>query len=174
MKRLRLAGHIRRPKPEEIRSLAAEEYMRLNEEETADIAVLLDSILGQIERLDDLSIPEIAVRYGNRNKGHRPTADEDPFNAFIRKCRVEGAPAGKLAGKTVGLKDNIRLAGIPMTNASRLLHDYVPSIDATVAERLLDAGATIVGKLNMDNFSMGGTSETSDFGAPRNPRNPDY
>ena len=174
MKRLRLAGHIRRPKPEEIRSLAAEEYMRLNEEETADIAMLLDSILGQIERLDDLSIPEIAVRYGKRDKGHRPTADEDPFNAFIRKCRVEGAPAGKLAGKTVGLKDNIRLAGIPMTNASRLLHDYVPTIDATVAERLLDAGATIVGKLNMDNFSMGGTSETSDFGAPRNPRNPDY
>ena len=154
--------------------MAASEYMRLTEEETVDLATLIDSILRQIERLDDLSIPELEVKYRDRDKGYRPTAEEDPYNAFIRKCRVEGAPRGKLTGKTVGLKDNIRLAGIPMTNASRLMHEYVPSIDATVAERLLDAGATIVGKLNMDNFSMGGTSETSDFGAPRNPHNPDY
>ena len=154
--------------------MAASEYMRLTEEETVDLATLIDSILRQIERLDDLSIPELEVKYRDRDKGYRPTAEEDPYNAFIRKCRVEGAPRGKLTGKTVGLKDNIRLAGIPMTNASRLMHEYVPSIDATVAERLLDAGATIVGKLNMDNFSMGGTSETSDFGAPRNPHNSNY
>ena len=174
MKRLRLAGRIRRPKAEQIRSLAASEYMTLDEDETADIAALVDSILSQIERLDDMSVPEIEVKYRSRDKGCRPTAEEDPYNAFIRKCSVKGAAEGKLAGKTVGLKDNIRLAGIPMTNASRLMHEYVPSIDATVAERLLDASATIVGKLNMDNFSMGGTSETSDFGAPRNPHNPDY
>ena len=174
MKRHRLAGGIRRPKLEEIQSLAASEYMRLTEEESADLASLIDSILGQIERLDDMSIPELEVKYRDRDKGRRPTPEEDPYNAFIRRCRVEGASRGKLAGKTVGLKDNIRLAGIPMTNASRLIAEYVPAIDATVAERLLDAGATIVGKLNMDCFSMGGTSETSDFGAPRNPHNPGY
>ena len=174
VKRHRLAGHIRRPKAEEIRALAAGEYMRLTEEEALDLATLIDSILGRIERLDDMAIPEIAVRYRDRDQGRRPTPEEDPHNAFIRKCRVEGARRGPLAGKTVGLKDNIRLAGVPMTNASRLLHQYVPSVDATVAERLLDAGATIVGKLNMDCFSMGGTSETSDFGAPRNPHDPDY
>ena len=174
MKRLRLAGRIRRPKAEQIRTLAASEYMTLGEDETADVAALVDSILSQIERLDDMSVPEIEVKYPSRDKGCRPTAEENPYNAFIQRCSVKGAPEGKLAGKTVGLKDNIRLAGIPMTNASRLMHEYVPSIDATVVERLLDAGATIVGKLNMDNFSMGGTSETSDFGAPRNPHNPDY
>jgi amidase len=148
--------------------------MRLTDEETVDLVALIDSILGQIERLDDIWIPEIGVKYRNRDKGCRPTEEEDPHNAFIRKCFVEGAPKGKLLGKTVGLKDSIRLAGIPMTNASRLMHEYIPSIDATVAERLLDAGANIIGKLNMDNFSMGGTSETSDFGAPRNPCNTDY
>ena len=172
MKRHRLAGGIRRPKLEEIQSLAASEYMRLTEEESADLASLIDSILGQIERLDDMSIPEPEVKYRDRDRGRRPTPEEDPYNAFIRRCRVEGASRGKLSGKTVGLKDNIRLAGIPMTNASRLIAEYVPAIDATVAERLLDAGATIVGKLNMDCFSMGGTGETSDFGAPRNPHNP--
>ena len=61
-----------------------------------------------------------------------------------------------------------------MTNASRLGEHYIPAIDATVVTKLLDAGAIIVGKLNMDDFSFSGTSETSFFGAVRNPINPDY
>jgi amidase len=77
-------------------------------------------------------------------------------------------------GKAVGLKDNIRLAGIPMTNGSALLADYTPSVDAVVVERLLDAGAVIVGKLNMDDFAFSGTSETSAFGCIGNPVNPEY
>ena len=100
--------------------------------------------------------------------------EEDPYNAFIRRCRVVGRPTGRLAGRTVGLKDNIRLAGVPMTNGSRLLEHYVPDVDAVVVERLLDAGAVIVGKLNMDDMGFAGTSETSAFGVVRNPRNPAF
>jgi amidase len=174
MKRTRLSGLIRRPTPDEIRSLAETEYMNLTDDEVSDLATLIDGMLREIDRLDDLSVPEPEVKYRERDKGYRPTAEEDPYNVFIRKCLVKGASEGKLAGKRAGLKDSIRVAGIPMTNASHLIAGFVPGIDATVAERLLDAGATIVGKLNMDNFSMGGTSETSDFGSPRNPRNPDY
>ena len=74
----------------------------------------------------------------------------------------------------MGLKDNIRLAGVPMTNGSRLLEHYVPDVDAVVVERLLDAGAVIVGKLNMDDMGFAGTSETSAFGVVRNPRNPAF
>ncbi len=174
MERLRLAGRIRRPTTERIRALAASEYMNFTDEEARDIGALIDLSLGQIEMLDDFRFAEDVVKHPERDRGHQPTVDEDPYNVFIRKCTVKGAAKGKLSGKRVGLKDNIRLAGIPMTNASRLLHEYVPTRDATVAERLLDGGATIVGKLNMDNFSMGGTSETGDYGAVRNPRNPDY
>jgi amidase len=142
--------------------------------ELAELEGLVDSMLGLFDRLDDLSPPEIPVRYPLRDKGRRPTPTEDPCNAFIRFCRVEGAASGPLAGRTVGLKDNIRLAGVPMTNGSRLLQHYVPDVDATVAERLLDAGAVITGKLNMDDFGFAGTSETSAFGVVRNPLAPEF
>lgn len=148
--------------------------MTLTDAEASDLGRLIDDMLQKIDRLDDLPIPEPAVKYRERDRGYRPSTEEDPYNAFIRKCLVEGATEGRLAGKKVGLKDNIRLAGIPMTNGSRLIPGFVPSVDATVAERLLDAGASIVGKLNMDNFAMGGTSETSDFGPPRNPHDTAY
>jgi amidase len=174
MERIRLAGGIRRPSAERIRKIAEGQFMRFSDEETADIGALIDLCLGTIERLDDFPVADLPVKYPNREKGIRPMPSEDPLNIFIRRCRVEGAHKGRLAAKTVALKDNIRLALVPMTNASRLMHEYIPSIDATVAERLLDAGATIVGKTNLDNFSMGGTSETGDYGAVRNPFNPDY
>ena len=174
MRRGRPSGHIRRPSVDEIRSLAAREYINLSQQEAADLGSLLEGMLVDVERLDDLPVAGLRVRYGDRESGYRPSPEEDPCNAFIRKCRVKGAPEGKLAGKTVGLKDNIRVAGVPLTNGSRLLAEYVPRVDATVTERLLDAGATIVGKLNMDSFGMGGTNETSDFGPVRNPHNMEY
>jgi hypothetical protein len=72
--------------------------------------------------------------------------EENSHNAWYVKTTVQGAPAGKLAGKTVALKDNIMLAGVPMMNGSATLEGYMPDIDATVVERILDAGGTIVGQ----------------------------
>ena len=174
MERQRLAGYIRRPSADEIRSLAAMEYMDLTDEEAGDLTEVIDKSLKIIDRLDDLPMPQLEVKYKERDKGYRPTPEEDPYNAFIRKCLVKGAPSGKLAGKRVGVKDNLRVAGIPMSNASTLLPGYVPDIDATVIERLLDDGASIVGKLNMDEFALAATGETSVYGCPRNPHNPIY
>lgn len=174
MERLRLSGYVRRPTVDQIRALAAMEYMNLTDQEARDLEYLIDNTLKLIDRLDDLPAPPLEIKYKERDKGRRPTPEEDPYNVFIRKCLVKGASSGKLSGKKVGLKDNIRLAGIPMTNASHLINGYVPDIDATVAERLLDAGATIVGKLNMDDFAFAGTGETSAYGCPRNPKNPEY
>jgi amidase len=167
-------GKIRRPSRDRIRALAALEYLSLSDTEAADIEMLIDQALGMFDTLDDLPQPETRLKYPSRNRGHRPAPEEDPYNAFVRKCRVEGAQEGKLAGRRVGLKDNIRLAGVPLSNGSALLADYVPSCDAVVVERLLDAGAVIVGKLNMDDFGFAGTSETSVFGCIRNPANPEY
>jgi amidase len=100
-----------------------------------------------------------------------PGAEENPFNSFVRRCRVEGAASGPLAGMTVGLKDNISLAGVPSTNGSRVAA-YTPIHDAVVVERILAAGGTIVGKLNMDDFGSSGLGETSAFGPARNPVDP--
>ena len=62
------------------------------------------------------------------------------------KARIEGAADGPLKGKTVAIKDSACVAGIPMMNGASVLEGYVPDIDATVVTRLLDAGATILGK----------------------------
>ncbi len=91
------------------------------------------------------------------------------YNAFITEETIETDESGALAGRTVAVKDNISTAGVRTTCGSKTLADYVPPYDATVVERLKAAGATIVGKANMDEFGMGTTTETSAFGPTENP-----
>ena len=91
------------------------------------------------------------------------------YNAYVTKEPIEGADDGPLAGTTVAVKDNISTKGVRTTCGSAMLDDYVPPYDATVVARLTEAGATIPGKTNMDEFGMGTTTETSAFGATENP-----
>src|SRR5262249_61772708 len=80
-----------------------------------------------------------------RTPGYRPAPEENPRNAWYRKSRGKGAASGKLKGKTVALKDNIMLAGVPMMNGSTTLEGYVPDFDATHVSRRLNAGAVAAG-----------------------------
>ncbi|OTE99522.1 Asp-tRNA(Asn)/Glu-tRNA(Gln) amidotransferase subunit GatA [Halorubrum sp. SD683] len=91
------------------------------------------------------------------------------INAFVTEERIEGDADGPLADATVAVKDNISTEGVRTTCGSEMLADYVPPYSATVVDRLTDAGATVVGKTNMDEFGMGTTTETSAFGPTRNP-----
>ncbi|NPA04665.1 MAG: Asp-tRNA(Asn)/Glu-tRNA(Gln) amidotransferase subunit GatA [Crenarchaeota archaeon] len=74
-----------------------------------------------------------------------------------------------LAGVLLAVKDNIAVEGLPNTCASRMLSKYIPPYTATVVERLVEAGAVVIGKTNMDEFAMGSTGETSAYGPTRNP-----
>jgi aspartyl-tRNA(Asn)/glutamyl-tRNA(Gln) amidotransferase subunit A len=83
--------------------------------------------------------------------------------------RAAGESRGPLDGVPMALKDIICSRGIPTTCASRILANYVPPYNATCWQRLADAGAVLLGKLNMDEFAMGSSTETSAFGVCRNP-----
>lgn len=77
--------------------------------------------------------------------------------------------AGLLAGIPMGYKDNICVEGLPATCASRILKTFLPTYTAAAAQRLERAGCLTLGKLNLDEFAMGSTTETSAFGPTRNP-----
>ena len=94
----------------------------------------------------------------------------DSIDALI----AEGCELPILAGIPVAVKDNISVKGMKMTCGSKMLQNYVAPYDSEAADRLKKAGAVLIGKTNMDEFGMGSASDTSVFGAVRNPVNADF
>ncbi|KAJ8301556.1 hypothetical protein KUTeg_020543 [Tegillarca granosa] len=85
------------------------------------------------------------------------------------KCDIKGAPTGKLAGKTIALKDTICVAGVPMMNGSKIWEGYTPEFDATIVTRILDAGGNIKGKAVCEDMCFSGSSCTTSYGPLKNP-----
>jgi amidase len=162
---------IRPPTSEDIRKYASRHGISLTETELTEYTELIESKLGVLRQLEQLQDPIQAQErsWTDRRMGTRPTTAEDPHNAFVRTCRVKGADSGPLAGLTVGVKDNIAVAGVEMTAGSKVYEGYIPSFDATVVSRLLDAGADIVGKTNLDELAVSGSGEPTASGPILNP-----
>ena len=100
--------------------------------------------------------------------------DDEDFLAQAKASdqrRAKGETLGPLDGIPVGLKDVISVEGQPLTAASKILQDYVSPYDATVTRKLKEAGAVIGGRLNLDEFAMGSSTENSAYGPTRNPWN---
>ncbi len=89
---------------------------------------------------------------------------------LIAEKKAAGEELSPLAGVPVAVKDNMCIEGTLTTCASHILDNFVPTYTATAVQKLKDAGAVIIGRTNMDEFAMGSTTETSYFGATKNPR----
>lgn len=116
----------------------------------------------------------------------RAEATEDKVGAYLTMCREQALkkarevdaklakqPLHPLAGIPIGIKDNISTKGLLTTCASKMLYNYVPPFDAFVMNKVKAADMVITGKLNMDEFAMGSSTENSYFKKTHNPHNLD-
>ncbi|MBL4916114.1 Asp-tRNA(Asn)/Glu-tRNA(Gln) amidotransferase subunit GatA [Szabonella alba] len=106
----------------------------------------------------------------------------DGLNAYVHKtpeialeqaraadARIKGGDAPDLCGIPLGIKDLFCTKGVPSQAASKILNGFRPEYESTVTAKLFDAGAVMLGKLNMDEFAMGSSNETSCYGNAINP-----
>lgn len=147
--------------------------MTLFAKSTAELQALLHNKEVSVKELTEESFARVAKK-------------EDDVQAFLaineeqalaKAEQLDNEPIenrGALFGLPIGIKDNIVTKGIITTAASRMLEDFMPLFDATVVEKVNDAGMVTIGKLNMDEFAMGSTTETSAFQKTRNPWNLDH
>jgi amidase len=164
---------VTRPTLAQTREIAAKLGMTLTEAEAAEYMTLMAGSFAAYDVVDAEADFTPEVKYP-RTPGRAPVKAENPYGAWARLAKVEGAAKGKLKGKTVALKDNVALAGVPMTNGASTLEGFVPVADATIVTRMLDAGATILGKATCEYFCLSGGSHTSQPYAVHNPRRMGY
>ena len=168
-----LTMKIKTPTLEDIARLAQQFGLTLSAADLESFQGLMAGPLASYERIDDLVERKPPVLYP-RAGAWRPEPADNPLNAWYYRCTIKGAKSGKLKGKTLAIKDNICVAGVPMMNGASVLEGYVPDIDATVVTRILDAGGEILGKSVCENLCFSGGSHTCDTPAVMNPHNNAY
>ncbi len=162
---------VKPPTLDDLARIAASFSLSLSPQDLESFRGLIVGMLPSYARLDELTEPTLPVKYP-RSPGYRPQPEDNPLGAWYWRTEIIGAPSGPLTGKTVAIKDNVCVAGVPMMNGSSVLEGYVPEIDATVVTRILDAGGTILGKAVCEHLCVSGGSHTSDTGPVRNPYDP--
>ena len=136
--------------------------------------------LKELYKKKELTVPQVTKAYLEKIK-----AEDSKIGAFITLCEEEalqraeeiqkaydeGKELGALAGVPIAIKDNICTKGTKTTCASKMLENFIAPYDATVMQQIQDAGMIVLGKTNMDEFAMGGSTEHSAFGKTHNPVN---
>ncbi|HUF44592.1 MAG TPA: amidase [Aestuariivirgaceae bacterium] len=163
----------RRPTHAQLKSIVTGFGMNMSDQRIGEFLSIMDGMINAYDTVDSMPDYLPPVDYP-RTAGYRPTAEENPLNAWYVKTEVRGAPRGPLVGKKVAIKDNVCLAGVPMMNGASTLKGYTPDVDATVVTRLLDAGATITGKAHCEYFCLSGGSHTNATGPVHNPHRRGY
>lgn len=164
---------IRRPTLQQLEDIVADLGMTMPRAEIQAYLDLMEGSVASYDVVDRLPDEKPEITYP-RAPGHHPQGDENRYNAWYVKSTIKGASSGKLAGKTVVIKDNVCIAGLPMMNGSATLEGYTPDIDATIVTRILDAGGTILGKAHCECFCLSGGSHTGAKGHVHNPHKQGY
>lgn len=123
----------------------------------------VEAVFGQIARMQELNCYITLIKDAALKRASQ-----------VQKQIDAGKLTGPLAGVPFAVKDNLCTEGILTTCGSKILENFVPTYSAEAVCRLEEAGAVLIGKTNLDEFAMGSTTQTSYFGAVKNPVNKDY
>lgn len=159
------------PDHDALAAIAAGYGLGLSDSAIDEFAPAVTGLLSSWDVVADLYAAEAPV--APERAWSRPDAADNPYNAWYVTSSITESDSGPLAGRTVAVKDNTAVAGIPMTNGSDTFDGYVPSTDATIVRRLLDAGATIAGKAVCEDLCFAGASITANTGDVENPWAPE-
>jgi amidase len=162
-----------KPGVTELRHAARELGMNPSDEYLAAVERIITPLANAYAALDAVPDELPPVKY-KRERGYRPTGEENRYGAWYVKMSVKGRPRGKLKGKRVAIKDNVCVAGQPMMIGAGLLEGYVADVDASIVTRILDAGGEIAGKSVCEYYCVSGGSHTSATGPVHNPRAPGF
>lgn len=160
---------IRRPSTSEIASAAEHFGLHFDADALAEFTAIAGYSLAAYDAVDQL-YDEFARPQPPERAYEFP--DDNPLGAWYVTTEISSGADGPLSGRRIAVKDNITVAGVPMMNGSRTLEGFIPSRDATVVQRLLDAGAVIAGKSVCEDLCYSGSSFTSATGPVRNPWDP--
>ncbi|MCK5229288.1 MAG: Asp-tRNA(Asn)/Glu-tRNA(Gln) amidotransferase subunit GatA [Desulfobulbaceae bacterium] len=147
----------------ELYSLSIHELKDILAKRKASAVEVTHSVLDRIDKVEDKINAYITV---DRNNALKQAEEADRL--------LNENNGGPLCGIPISLKDVLCTRGMRTTAGSSILESFIPPYSATVVEKLEKAGAVIVGKVAMDEFAMGSSSENCAYGIPKNPWNPDY
>src|SRR5688500_10551568 len=162
---------VRPPDKDEVGALARSYGMTLSETALETYTMLVGGTFSSYDAVEEL-YSGMTPRPPAVREATRPDDADNALGAWYVRTDIHGADHGPLAGRTVAVKDNIEVAGVPMMNGSHTLEGFVPSRDATVVSRLLQAGASVAGKAVCEDLCFSGGSHTSVTGPVRNPWDP--
>ncbi|WP_214366679.1 amidase [Pseudonocardia sp. H11422] len=158
---------VQPPDPAAIAKVAEGYGLGLSEDDIKSFSPMVHGLLASWDAVEELyaqTAPKAPERAWTR-----PSEVDNPFNAWYVTCSVSEGGEGPLAGRTVAIKDNTMVAGVPMMNGSKTVEGFTPTRDATIITRLLAAGATIAGKAVCEDLCFSGGSHTTRTGPVCNP-----
>jgi len=164
------------PTAEDLGAIASSLGLTLSAADLEEFVRLQEPLLSSYARLDVLFrrfVSDAAPASSEqRDPGSPPSPEENRLGAWFWQARIREREAGLLAGKSVAIKDNIAVAGLPMMAGTELLRGFMPTRDATVVARVLAEGGEIEGKTVCESLSSSAGSHTSATGPVRNPFDP--
>ena len=114
---------VKTPTVDDLAHIAESLSLSVTTEDLQSFRGLMANSIASYSRIDQLTEPTIPVKYP-RSPGFRPQPDDNPYNAWYWQTEIQGAPTGPLKGKTIAIKDNVCVAGVPMMNGCAVLEGH--------------------------------------------------